>query len=157
MSSSRAPDYHPDDLMTAAQWITFAIETYAQQDESLGEHETQYLSECALFGDAGPGQALAVRQMKAELAQMRATFLRLTGRDLRACAKHCWGDEGTAMDAPQDQWVPACGGTETPFNTRNGHRLQYLWNKATGEHAYIDCNTDIILTTDEAIAALGTL
>ena len=54
-----------------------------------------------------------------------------------------------------DVWVPACGGTEQPFTTRTGRRIQYLWNKTTGEHAYIDCMTDIILTTEEAQAALG--
>ena len=54
-----------------------------------------------------------------------------------------------------DNWVPACGGTEQPFTTRTGRRLQYLWNETTGEHAYIDCNTDIILTNEEAELALN--
>ena len=54
-----------------------------------------------------------------------------------------------------DNWIPACGGTETPFTTRTGRVLQYLWCPATGEHAYIDVKTDIILTNEEAQAALG--
>ena len=53
-----------------------------------------------------------------------------------------------------DNWIPACGGTEQPFITRTGMKLQYLWNTTTGEHAYINCFTDIILTTEEAISAL---
>jgi hypothetical protein len=54
-----------------------------------------------------------------------------------------------------DNWIPACGGTENPFTTRAGMLVQYLWNTSTGEHAYINCRTDIILTTEEAILALG--
>ena len=54
-----------------------------------------------------------------------------------------------------DRWIPACGGTEQPFNTRTGRRLLYCWNPGTGQHAYLDVQTDIILTNDEANAALG--
>ena len=53
-------------------------------------------------------------------------------------------------------WVPACGGTEQPFTTRNGHRLLYCWQQSSGRHAYIDLSTDIALSDDEARAALGT-
>ena len=55
----------------------------------------------------------------------------------------------------QGMWVPACGGTETPFTTRTGKRLLYVWQATTGRHAYLDLGTDIILTDDEAHAALG--
>lgn len=48
------------------------------------------------------------------------------------------------------QWVPACGGTETPFTTK-GYRLLYVWNTATGKHAYLNLDTDIILSDSEAI------
>lgn len=54
-----------------------------------------------------------------------------------------------------DNWVPACGGTEVPFKTRNGRRLLYCWQPSTGRHAYLDCDTDIILENDEATIALG--
>lgn len=40
-------------------------------EENLFERESQYLSECAMFGDAGPGQGLVVREMKAEIASVR--------------------------------------------------------------------------------------
>lgn len=53
-----------------------------------------------------------------------------------------------------NQWLPACGGTETPFTSRSGRRLQYMWNPAMGVHAYLDCHTDMILTDDEAAAYL---
>ena len=52
-------------------------------------------------------------------------------------------------------WVAACGGTETPFTTRTGRLLHYMWNTMTGEHAYYDVRSDIFLNNDEATAALG--
>lgn len=53
-------------------------------------------------------------------------------------------------------WLPASGGTETPFYTRTGRRLQYMWQPSTGKHAYIDCDSDIFLTDEEACQVLGT-
>lgn len=55
----------------------------------------------------------------------------------------------------QGNWVPACGGTEQPFTTRSGYRLQYLYQPSTGRHAYINLDTDIILTDDEAFRLLA--
>ena len=57
---------------------------------------------------------------------------------------------------PASDWFPASGGTETPFMTRNGRRLLYVWQPSTGAHAYLDLDTDIILTDAEARSALGT-
>jgi hypothetical protein len=51
-------------------------------------------------------------------------------------------------------WVPACGGTETPFTSRSGKVLLYCYQATTGRHAYLDCGTDLILTDEEARAAL---
>jgi hypothetical protein len=53
-------------------------------------------------------------------------------------------------------WFPACQGTETPFTSRSGLRLLYCWQPSTGKHAYLNCDTDIILTDEEARAALMT-
>lgn len=61
-----------------------------------------------------------------------------------------------AARAANGSWIPACGGTEMPFNTRTGRRLLYCWQPTTGRHAYLDCGTDIILSDDEAFAALAT-
>ena len=47
------------------------------------------------------------------------------------------------------EWVPACGGTEQPFTCR-GRRLLYCWNTVTGEHAYLDLDTDLFLSNEEA-------
>lgn len=58
-------------------------------------------------------------------------------------------------DKDQGNWYPACGGTEEPFVTRNGFRLMYCWQPATGRHAYINLETDIVMTDDEAQLALG--
>jgi hypothetical protein len=57
--------------------------------------------------------------------------------------------------ARNDNWIPACGGTEQPFTTRVRRRLLYCWQPSTGKHAYLDCDTDIILSNDEAMDALG--
>jgi len=54
-----------------------------------------------------------------------------------------------------NRWVPACGGTETPFKSRSGITLLYCWNPATNQHAYLNVDTDIILTDDEANFALA--
>lgn len=61
------------------------------------------------------------------------------------------------MDKRREQgnWFPACGGTEVPFTTRTGMRLLYVWQPSTGRHAYLNLDTDIILSDDEAQAALG--
>jgi hypothetical protein len=57
--------------------------------------------------------------------------------------------------AEQGNWVPASGGQEEPFWTRSGRRLQYLWQPSTGKHAYIDLDTDLILSNEEAEAAFA--
>lgn len=56
--------------------------------------------------------------------------------------------------ARQGNWIPACGGTEVPFTTRSGRVLLYCWQPSTGRHAYIDCQTDLILTDEEAALAM---
>jgi hypothetical protein len=40
--------------------------------EHVGEADTQFRSECALFGDAGPGQGYRLNRSKAELAKVLA-------------------------------------------------------------------------------------
>ena len=45
-------------------------------------------------------------------------------------------------------WVPACGGTETPLMMK-GRRVLYVTDLKLGAHAYLDLNTDIILTAAE--------
>jgi hypothetical protein len=55
----------------------------------------------------------------------------------------------------QGNLFPASNGTETPFVTRSGRRLLYCWQPTTGNHAYLDLDTDLILSSEEAQAALG--
>ena len=57
--------------------------------------------------------------------------------------------------AEQGNWYPANGGTETPFTTRQRRRLLYCWQPSTGRHAYLDLDTDLILSDSEAQMALG--
>ncbi len=58
-------------------------------------------------------------------------------------------------DKSQGNWYPANGGTETPFISRTGKKLLYVWQPSTGNHAYLDCGTDLILSNEEASWALG--
>jgi hypothetical protein len=58
------------------------------------------------------------------------------------------------MDNSQGNWYPANGGTETEFRSRSGARLLYVWQPSSGRHAYLNLDTDIILTDDEAHLAL---
>ena len=51
------------------------------------------------------------------------------------------------------RWVPASGGTEKPYWMRLGIRVLYCWNTGTGEHAWLNVDTDIIMTAEEADAA----
>ena len=60
----------------------------------------------------------------------------------------------SACELVENDWIPACGGSEVPFDV-GGRRLHYLWNRTTGEHAYYDLRNDIFLTNAEAHAILG--
>jgi hypothetical protein len=52
------------------------------------------------------------------------------------------------LNLPDDDWIPACGGTEIPFVVK-GHRLHYMWNRRTGDHAYYHCDRDLFLSLNE--------
>lgn len=56
----------------------------------------------------------------------------------------------------QGEWVPASGGTETPFVSRSGARLLYCYQPRSGKHAYLDLGTDLILSDSEAANLLST-
>lgn len=51
----------------------------------------------------------------------------------------------------QGNWVPACGGTEKEF-TMNHVRLLYCWQPSSGAHAYINLDTDMVMTDEEVNA-----
>jgi hypothetical protein len=59
--------------------------------------------------------------------------------------------EARQRRAKQGAWMPANGGTEQPFEMR-GYRLQYLFQQSTGRHAYVNCDTDVLLTDEEVNA-----
>ena len=63
-----------------------------------------------------------------------------------------------AQDEAREQgdWQPANGGSEEPFFTRSKRRLLYCWQPSTGKHAYLDMDSDLILSDEEARLALGT-
>jgi len=79
------------EAMTAAEFIEYwtapsnpegsgpydmmsALDAY---EEGLGESECQYRSECAMFGDAGPGQGLHLYEGKAYIAGVKRQLRRL--------------------------------------------------------------------------------
>lgn len=51
-----------------------------------------------------------------------------------------------------DAWIPANGGTETPFTTRTNDRVLYCFNPATGKHAYLDCGSDTTIEDSNLFA-----
>lgn len=79
-------DYDWDDLYTAEEFCEYARGGYSYWVEHVGECETQYRSECAMFGDAGPGQGLRLSELKWNLRQVEETYKRLTGDDLASVA-----------------------------------------------------------------------
>jgi hypothetical protein len=46
-----------------------------------------------------------------------------------------------------DAWVPGGGGKETPFRSRQGRRLLYVYNHAKNQHRYLDLDTDTLMHT----------
>ena len=57
--------------------------------------------------------------------------------------------------AAQGDWAPASGGTEEVFLTRSGVRMLYCYQPSTGAHAYLNVDTDIFLTNEEAQSILN--
>lgn len=57
-------------------------------------------------------------------------------------------------EAERYAWVPACGGSEVPFECK-GMLLLYMWNKISGEHAYYDVRGDVFLAKDAMEAILS--
>ena len=55
---------------TIAELLEFAD----QWDQQIGEMECQHLSETALYGDSGPGQALAIRESNGDYAKFLAAI-----------------------------------------------------------------------------------
>ena len=46
-------------------------------------------------------------------------------------------------------WEPAANGKEVPTKYRSGHTLLYCYNALLGKHAYINCETDLIVSDAE--------
>ena len=61
----------------------------------------------------------------------------------------------SAVSEKRDTWVPASGGTEEPFKSHSGRRLQYMYNPGQGKHAYLDKDSDMILSDEDAAAHMG--
>jgi hypothetical protein len=65
-------------------------------------------------------------------------------------------DNMNAFDSwkSQGDWVPANNRTEEPFKTRSGYTLLYCFQPRSGKHAYLNVETDMILTDEEALEYL---
>lgn len=64
-------------MSTFEQRMIEARELLDMGYQCLGEHEAQYASECSMFGDAGPGQAITIKRIKKDLAVQEAEYTRL--------------------------------------------------------------------------------
>jgi hypothetical protein len=53
-----------------------------------------------------------------------------------------------AVSMKRDMWVPACGGTETPFIVC-GKKVLYCYNPRQNKHAYLDMSSDMIMSDEE--------
>lgn len=52
-------------------------------------------------------------------------------------------EEVSHLDYSSDvSWVPACGGTERPFEW-GGKEYLYMYNTITGEHSYYNATDDV--------------
>ena len=80
----------------------------------------------------------------------------LTPEELRATETLSQRIKRVEAEKANGMWLPACQGTEVPFHTRLGRVLLYCWQPSTGRHAYLDTQTDLILSDEEARQALGT-
>ena len=60
-----------------------------------------------------------------------------------------------AVQQNLDAWVPGCGGIEKPFRARSGKRLLWCYNPGQNRHAYIDVDSDMELTDEEAHTHMG--
>ena len=60
----------------------------------------------------------------------------------------------TAISMKLDNWVPACGGTEEIMVVRN-KRILYCFNQKQNRHAYLDVDSDMIMTDDEYFNLIG--
>lgn len=63
--------------MTPVEYYYTLAETLSWGEESHAEIVAQYQSECALFGDAGPGQGLAVIESSKMLRDLRDRMARV--------------------------------------------------------------------------------
>ncbi|NIU01629.1 MAG: hypothetical protein GWN01_12155 [Nitrosopumilaceae archaeon] len=55
----------------------------------------------------------------------------------------------TAVDYGDNfHWIPACGGTEKPFQYE-GKQYLYMWNSKSGTHAYYCITDDVFLGNRE--------
>jgi hypothetical protein len=58
-----------------------------------------------------------------------------------------------AVAGNKDAWVPACGGTETVF-TVCGKRVLYGYNPKQHKHAYLDLDSDMVMSDEDYFALL---
>lgn len=63
--------------LTPVEYRDLVGQSIVYGEEHYAESMTQYRSECAMFGDAGPGQALGLSSTAQRLADARAKYARL--------------------------------------------------------------------------------
>jgi hypothetical protein len=101
-----------------------------------------------------PYSSLVGRESRGEVEMSERKRVRLTKREREQVAEAQRLADFYESVKGRDMWVPASGGTEEPFVTRSGLRVLYCWNPKTGDHAYVNVDTDLVLTQEEADEAL---
>ena len=66
--------------MNTANRINEALEAHDEISETLGDLETQYQGECALYGDAGAGQGTDIARLRNELARVESEIAALANQ-----------------------------------------------------------------------------
>jgi hypothetical protein len=62
--------------LTPSEYCCLLQQDLDWAEESYGECYSQYRSECAMFGDAGPGQAIHVRDLAQSIADIKRRLAR---------------------------------------------------------------------------------
>jgi len=54
-----------------------------------------------------------------------------------------------AQENDTEPWVIATGGNSVPFVSRNGKKYLLIWNPKLRQNAYLEVESDVIITDDE--------
>lgn len=92
--------------------------------------------------------SLSPRDTRVFISKLDRITILVVYLDMNNEAKHLETPEYQAARISEaDRWVPACCGLEKPYS-RDGVKILYVYNFATGRHGYLDMEKDIVFETD---------